>query len=170
MRTLIIGLALALAMLIGIAVAGEEGLPWVSFDDALETAADEGKPFMVDFYTDWCHWCKVMDSKTFSNEAVAPLLTEEFLISRVHAEDGNAEVHYRGKKYSNVEFTRAMNITGFPSVAFFDSDANPITVIPGYIEADTFKYILSYVREGCYKQKMSFQEFMKRKGECDETK
>ncbi len=170
MKTLIIALALATATLAGIAVAGEEGPTWVSFDEALQTAADEGKPFMVDFYTDWCHWCKVMDTKTFSNEAVAAVLTEEFVTARIHAEDGNTEVHYRGKTYSNVEFTRAMNITGFPSVAFFDSDANPITVIPGYIEADTFKYILSFVRKGCYKQKMSFQEFMKRKGECDETK
>ena len=158
----------ALLLLAGLVYAGEVDLTWRSFDEALDLAMEQGKPFMVDFYTDWCHWCKVMDQKTFRDKEVAGILTEDFLISRIHAEDGKATVTYQGNTYTNIQFTRALRISGFPSLAFFDSDGQPITIIPGYIEPDMFRHILAYVRDGCYKQKMTFQEFLERKGECDE--
>lgn len=152
----------------GLGHAGGEELTWHSFDEALQLAMDEEKPFMVDFYTDWCHWCKVMDKKTFRDEDVAGILDSDFVVSRIHAEDSKATVHYRGTTYTNIEFTRAMRISGFPSLAFFDSEGQPITIIPGFVEPDLFRHILAYVRDGCYKQKMTFQEFMEKKGECDE--
>jgi thioredoxin-related protein len=155
-------------LLVGLGPASGDELTWRSFDEALQLATEEGKPFLVDFYTDWCHWCKVMDEKTFRDEEVAGILDGDFVVSRIHAEDGNATLHYRGITYTNIEFTRAMRISGFPSLAFFDSGGDPITVIPGFIEPDMFQHILAYVRDGCYKQKMTFQEFMDRKGECDE--
>ena len=154
-------------LLVGLGPARGSDLTWHSFDEAFQIAMDEGKPFMVDFYTDWCHWCKVMDTKTFHDEKVAGILNEDFVISRIHAEDNSATVHYRGTTFTNIEFTRAMRISGFPSLAFFDSEGQPITVIPGFVEPDIFQYILAYVRDGCYKQKMSFQEFMEQKGECE---
>jgi len=143
-------------------------LEWLSFDDASNQAMEEGKPFLVDFYTDWCHWCKVMDEKTFKEEQVSQILNEDFVLSRIHAEDANSVVNYQGTSFNNVEFTRAMGVRGFPSIAFFDSDGTAITIVPGYVEADVFKHILAYVRDGCYKRKMSFQEFMEKQGDCED--
>jgi thioredoxin-related protein len=161
-------IAVWLATVCGLAPAGGGELTWHTFNDALELAMDQGKPFMVDFYTDWCHWCKVMDEKTFRDQTVAGILEEDFVLSRIHADNGKESVEYRGTTYTNMDFTRAMRVSGFPSLAFFDSEGEPITVIPGFIEADIFQYILAYIRDGCYKQKMSFQEFMDRKGNCYE--
>lgn len=143
-------------------------LEWLPFDEALDRAVAEGKPLLIDFYTDWCHWCKVMDAKTFGDAEVAAVLATDFVLCRIHAEDSKKSVRYRDALYTNVQFTQAMNVRGFPSIAFFDKEGSPITVVPGYIEAPTFLYMLSYVRDGCYTRQMSFQEFMKRKGECDE--
>ena len=143
-------------------------LDWLPFDDALAQAIEEEKPLLVDFYTEWCHWCKVMDEKTFGEEQVSQILRNDFILSRIHAEDANSGVTYEGNSFTNVEFTRAMGVRGFPSIAFFDSDGAAITIVPGYVEADVFYHILSYVREGCYKRKMSFQEFMERQGDCGE--
>jgi len=159
------------ALMIVSLAASTQGAPleWLPFDEAFEQALSQEKPLLVDFYTDWCHWCKVMDAKTFGDPEVAKALAQNFVLCRIQAEDSKASLRYRDATYSNVQFTQAMGVRGFPSIAFFDKEGNAITVVPGYVEAPTFMYMLSYVRDGCYARQMSFQEFMRRKGECDDS-
>ncbi len=160
-------LGLILLVLVPVLHAEDIELEWQSFDQASQLAAEQGRPILVDFYTDWCHWCKVMDAKTFNDPAVAQILSEDFFVARIHADDESGRIHYQDQGFNNVEFTRAMGIKGFPSIAFFDSHGRPITIVPGFVEPEVFKYILAYVRDGCYKRQMSFQEFMDRKGDCE---
>ncbi len=42
-------------------------LTWYSIEEALILNEKEPRPVMIDLYTDWCGWCKVMDQRTFSN-------------------------------------------------------------------------------------------------------
>ncbi|HEX9975261.1 MAG TPA: thioredoxin fold domain-containing protein [bacterium] len=142
----------------------------LSFNDGLEKAAKEKKNMIVDFYTDWCHWCKVMDEKTFNNDSIAAKLSERFVTVRINAESPTETATFKGKNFTNIELTRAFQVTGFPSLAFISPELEVITIIPGYIQADQFTYILDYIDQECYKKKMSFEEFMKRKGECEEEK
>jgi len=141
---------------------------WLSFNEGLEKAAKEKKNILIDFYTDWCHWCKVLDEKTFRDPAVARKLSERFVTIRINAESKTESVRYKGKNFTNIELTRAFRITGFPSLGFLDQNGDVITLVPGYVPPETFIYILDYIEKECYKTKMSFEEFMKRKGECEE--
>jgi thioredoxin-related protein len=140
---------------------------WLGFDKGLAKAKSEKKNMIVDFYTDWCHWCKVMDEKTFSDAEVNKKLVKDFVAVRIDAEDDSKTATYKGKTLTNVELTRAFGVRGFPSLAFIDPEGEVITIIPGYIPAETFSYLLDYIHEACYKKQMSFDEFMKKKGECE---
>ena len=53
------------------ALSHKHQVTWIGFNEGLEKAAKEKKNILVDFYTDWCHWCKVMDEKTFILDADA---------------------------------------------------------------------------------------------------
>lgn len=139
----------------------------LSFDEGLEKAAKEKKNMIVDFYTDWCHWCKVMDEKTFGDKIVAQKLNGRFITVRINAESSTETATFKGQKFSNLELTRAFRVTGFPSLAFISPEHEVITVIPGYIPADKFIYILDYIDQKCWEKKMSLDEFIKRKGNCD---
>jgi thioredoxin-related protein len=140
---------------------------WVKFDAGLAAAAKEKKHMIVDFYTDWCHWCKVMDEKTFSDAQVNKKLSERFVTVRLAAENASEQATFHGNTYSNVELTRAFGVNGFPSLAFLDSNGEIITIVPGYVPPETFIQILEYIDQGCYKKQMSFDEFMQKKGDCD---
>jgi thioredoxin-related protein len=142
----------------------------LTFNEGLEKAAKENKNMIVDFYTDWCHWCKVMDEKTFHNESVANKLSERFVTVRLDAENPNETATFKGHTFNNIELTRAFRVSGFPSLAFISPEHEVITVMPGYIPAEQFSYILDYIDQKCYEKKMTLEEFIKKKGECDTTK
>jgi thioredoxin-related protein len=144
-------------------VAGDA--TWMDFEPGIEKAAKEKKHSLIDFYTDWCHWCKVMDEKTFQEENVSSYLGQRFVTVRVDAENEKKSVQFKGKTYTYPELTRAFGVTAFPSLAFLNQNGELVTIIPGYIPADEFLVILQYIDQRCYEKNVSFQEF-KETGGC----
>lgn len=138
---------------------------WIDFESGIEKAAKENKHSLIDFYTDWCHWCKVMDEKTFQEKSVSSYLGDRFITVRIDAENEKKSVHFKGKTYTYPELTRAFGVTGFPSLAFLNHESELVTVIPGYIPAEEFLVILKYIDQRCYEKDVSFQEF-KETGGC----
>ncbi len=143
---------------------------WMKFDEGLAKGAKENKNIIVDFYTDWCHWCKVMDEKTFQNPEIAKKLSEKFITVRLNAESRTEKAHFQGQEFTNAQLTQAFRVTGFPSLGFITPKHEVITVIPGYIPAEQFGYILDYIDQECYKKNVSLQDFIEKKGKCDSTK
>ncbi len=123
---------------------------WLAFDQALEKAAAEKRYVVVDFYTDWCKWCKVMDDKTYADSSVAAALNENFVMSKINGESSE-KITYQGKVMAQSDFTMGMRVSGFPSTLFMDSDGKVIGILPGYIEAPVYLKILAYVSTQAYK-------------------
>lgn len=140
---------------------------WVTFDVGMTLAAKEKKPVIIDFYTSWCRWCKVMDEKTFSDPEVQAYLAEHFVTIRLNAESRSERYTYRGKEYSPVDLTRSFKVRGFPSLAYLDGDGELITIVPGFVPKETFLPFLHYIKKECYKQQMSFEEFLEKQEECE---
>lgn len=117
--TLLLGLVLASPL-----IAGE--IAWVKdFDTATQQAAKSGKIIMVDFYTDWCGWCKRLDRDTYSSEKVIGLANK--LVSvKVNAEK------------EGVELARKHAVRGFPTILFVSAAGKEIGRIGGYLPADPF--------------------------------
>lgn len=157
-------LILALSLTTGISCAGNKKAEkddaktvqakaeWLAFDQAMEKAAVDKKYVVVDFYTDWCKWCKVMDDKTYADSSVAAALKENFVIAKINGESSE-KITYQGKTLAQSDFTMSMKVSGFPSTLFMDSDGKVIGILPGYIEAPDFLKILAYVSTEAYKTK-----------------
>lgn len=144
-----------------LSICASAGEAWMAFDEGLALAAKSKKPLIIDFYTDWCHWCKVMDEKTFNDKDVKERLEKSFVTVRINAEDETATATYRGQTFNNVQLTRAFGVTGYPTLAFLEEDGDIITTLPGYIPAENFIHILAYIEQKMYEQKMPFEEFLK---------
>lgn len=177
-KSMLIAAALALAFAAGCGernagnetAAGTTAAPeraWLSFNEGMALAAKEHKPVVIDFYTSWCHWCKVMDKETFSDPAVKKYLAEHFVSIRVDAENRSDALTYKGESYSPFTLGRRFGVNAFPSLAYLDAEGELVTVVPGFVPAKTFLPLLEYMQKECYKQRMTFDEFMKRKGDCD---
>lgn len=125
--------------------ASTGGLAWNSIDDLEKLASKGDKKVMIDMYTSWCGWCKVMDKKTFTDPEVIAYLNENYHVIKFNAEQ-KQPVKYKGKTYEWVNAGRkGVNMLahemlngrlGYPSMVYLDENLNKIKVSPGYKTPD----------------------------------
>jgi thioredoxin-related protein len=146
----------------------KSGIKWYTFNEGLALAKQNKKQVIVDFYADWCKWCKVMESKTFNDSAVAGELSKNFIPVRIYTDRPDKEkINYRGDKFSSQEFSSALGVEGLPTVVFMDEDGNLITIIPGFVEKNILLPVLGYMNKRCYRQKININDYINGKIPCD---
>ena len=144
----------------------KEEILWYEFEEGIQQAKADEKDIIIDFFTDWCHWCHEMDKTTFADSSVISYMNENFVSIRVNAEKTSEFVTFKGSTLNLKQLTSAFGIKGFPSYAFMTQNAEMITVVPGYLETQLFLNILKYIDQACYERQISFDEFMEKKGDC----
>jgi thioredoxin-related protein len=138
--------------------AKKNQLTWLNFGQGLSAAKKEKKMMVVDFYTDWCGWCKVMDRETYEHPTIIQFAREKLVLVKVNAES-NEKTHFRDREYTYRELAMAFGVKGYPSTAFIDADGEVITLVPGYVPADKFLPLLEFLEGGHYKN-MKFEEYL----------
>ena len=108
-----------------------------TFDEAKKLAAKEHKSVMIDFYTSWCGWCKVLDRNTYSDENVGKIADAKFVSVKIDAEKGEG-----------VGLAKKYKVTGYPTIIFFDADGAEIDRVVGYEDAATFTRSLELASSG----------------------
>jgi thioredoxin-related protein len=108
---------------------------YTNFDEAKAAAVESGKIRMVDFYTDWCGYCRLLNSSTFTNENVIELASN-FISVKINAE--STEGRPIAQKYS---------VRGFPTILFLDPNGNEIYKIGGYLPPEQYASELEKVLE-----------------------
>ena len=83
-----------------------------TYEAALETARSEGKPLMIDFYTDWCGVCKMMDKEVLNQKPIV-LESQKFVNVKVNAEQRE-------------DLARAFGVRGYPTFIWLDNNFNII--------------------------------------------
>lgn len=100
-------------------------------------AKKQGKFVLLDAYTDWCGWCKVMDTATYAKKPVIDAIDKDFVAIKYNPEkDGDFQIN--GETVTQSEFGEKFHVTGYPSTLFFDAEGNFIQTVVGYFEADEF--------------------------------
>lgn len=100
-------------------------LEWLtSFDNALQTAQQKHKPIMIDFYADWCGWCKRLDTDTYAHADVVSK-AEDFIALKIDADvERGLSSRYR--------------IAGLPTILFIDQTGSEIHRVVGYRRPQQF--------------------------------
>jgi len=165
-----IALALTLGLLLGpspipadakpseTAKTGESGaaktaekLNWLAFDKATEQALKENKHVVVDIYTTWCGWCKVMDRQTYGDPQVAAYLRSNFVLAKVNGES-SSKLHWKGQDLSERQFARAVGVTGYPATYFFKPNAELLGGVSGFIKSPDFLIYAQFVNTRWYEK------------------
>ena len=138
---------------------GEKKLDWLAFDAAATRASKEGKHVIVDIYTTWCGWCKVMDRETYGNPQVADYLAQNFVLAKINGES-SSKIHWKGRELTERQFTREVGVTGFPTTFFLKPDLDVLGGVPGFIRPTDFLVYARYVSTRWY-EKGKLQDYLK---------
>lgn len=128
-----------------------EKLEWLAFDAATQSAQKQKKHLIVDIYTTWCGWCRIMDRDTYGNPEVAAYLRENFILAKVNGES-SAKLHWRGKELTERQFARAVGVTGYPATYFLKPDADLLGGVGGYIKTPEFLVYARYISTRWYEK------------------
>lgn len=96
-----------------------------SLPEAMAQAQRSNRLVMVDFYTDWCGWCKKLDKDVFPHPTVVGA-ARQFVSVRLNAER------------EGVETARKYGVTGFPTILFLTPSGAVEGRIGGYSPATSF--------------------------------
>lgn len=114
-------------------VSTGSSLEWLEFDDAVfKRAKKENKFVLMDLEAVWCHWCHVMDKRTYSNPNVVKLLKSKFLTVKVD-QDARPDLSHKYEDY------------GWPATIIFDASGQEIVKRSGYIRPERMLKLLNAI-------------------------
>ncbi len=96
-------------------------------------ALETNRPMIIDFYTDWCKWCKTLDTLTYKDSLVIGLSLDNVFVKI------NAEV--------DTALARKYAVSGYPTIVLTKSNGEEIDRIWGYMPpADFYNQIQLYMQ------------------------
>lgn len=137
-----------------IATPEAKKVKWYSWEEAVEANKKVPKKIMVDIYTDWCHWCKVMDKKTFEQKKVADYLNENFYPVKLNAEQ-KEDIVFKDNVFKFVKggrrgvHTLAYSLLdgnmSYPSIVFLNENFERAMMSAGFKKPKEFLVELEYI-------------------------
>ena len=160
-------LSLLSLLLVSFLPVKKEKIRWLSLAELRSAYAKKPRPVIIDVYTSWCGWCKVMDRDTYSNDKVANYINDNFYAVKFNAESTDS-VAFGSKKYGYNPAYNANDLAvyllygrmGYPTTVLLSTlEAQPAP-LSGFLKPSELEPPLKYFGEGAYK-KQDFPEFMK---------
>lgn len=113
-----------------------QSIHWQHFDkNTIEKAKKENKPILLHLAANWCHWCHVMEEKTYTDKLIVDYVNKHFIACK---EDHDLRPDL-ANKYRDY---------GWPATIIFSSKGVEIFKNAGYIEAKEFLSILKAALKG----------------------
>ena len=144
-------------------------IEWMNINDALVKLQNEPRKLLVDVYTDWCGWCKVMDKSTYSDTNIIEYINDKYYPVKLNAEqkeniiigDKTFKFIQNGSRgYHELAAYLLNGNLGYPATVIIDENSNIIQIISGYKKAPEFDLIINFFGDNHYLSK-SFADFQK---------
>lgn len=142
---------------------------WLTFEEAIDLHEENPKKLLIDLYTDWCGWCKVMDKNTYGKSEIASYINDNFYAIKFNAEQKES-VEFNGHTFKFIpsgrrgvhELAAALtkNKLSYPTTVFLDEELRIIQPISGYLKPNEMEPILLYIGDNYFKN-TKWEEFRK---------
>jgi thioredoxin-related protein len=157
-------LSIALLFTITFVAAQDSAIKWMTWEEAIAANKENPKKIFVDVYTDWCGWCKRMDSGTFKDAQVIEDMNANYYAVKLNAEMRNEVVYnnYTFKFIANersgvheLAYSLLNGKMSYPSFVILNEQEQRVTVLAGYQQPAQLSKTLTYIAKEEYKKEDS---------------
>lgn len=133
-------------------------LNWRPFSQGLKEAEDQHKYVLLSFFTNWCRYCRLMDSTTYLEPSVIQELKNNFISIRINAESTDT-VTWQGKVLTKQQLTQSIGVRAFPNLIFLNSESQILASVPSFADDVLMNNLLKYISSGAKQRGLTFDEF-----------
>ena len=120
-------------------------LEWMSINELDKLDMSGKKGVLIDVYTDWCGYCKIMDKHTFTDPEVVAYLSDNYHLIKFNAEQ-KEPIQFDGriyewkpsnrKGYNTLARDMLEGQMSYPSIVYYNENKIKIIAVPGYKKPD----------------------------------
>jgi len=129
----------------------------VNINTLIQTANKDNKQVITFFHMTHCGYCKRMENKTFNNTKIKSFINKHFTFIDINIDD-KEKIFFDNKQYTKKDFATYLDIDFFPTVIFFDKDAEITYTARGYRSIKKFQKILEFIESKSF-ESMDFFDF-----------
>jgi len=134
------GFVIIVMMFLATSFVSAQAVKWYTWNEGYPKAKKEKRIIIIDVYTEWCGWCKVMDKKTYTNDDVIKKIGAKFIAIKVNPET-DSNLSYDGVVYNGKDLIDKLSnngISGYPTTIFFFPRTKKAFLEVGYKAPDAF--------------------------------
>lgn len=147
----------------------EDGtIKWLTFEEAVKLNQTQPGQFFIDFYTDWCGWCKVLDTKTFQDAYIAKYMSENFYCVKFNAEQKET-ISFQNKDwkwlaggrngYHELAAYFMQGQLSYPTCTVLTSKFELVYPFKGYVQVNEFEPLITFLGKELYKTNTNYETF-----------
>ena len=137
---------LTMGLLSPVQAADTPVINWLSYDKGMALGKSQQKKVFINFFATWCSFCRMMDTKTFTDAAVVNYLNDNFVPVKVDVDQEQ-------------EVAAQYNIRPLPDMWFVSEKGEAIGNKPGFTGPEDMLPVLKFIQTDSY-LKMSYQQFL----------
>jgi thioredoxin-related protein len=110
MKILFLNIFIVFAFIPSNNLQSQEKINWLTFEQLEDSLAVKPKKVLINFYADWCAYCKKMDKAAFKNSEVVSLLNENYYSVKMDSESTDS-IQFDNKVFINKQINKKRNPT-----------------------------------------------------------
>jgi len=153
LRGFSLGMLLLMTLGMSLESTAQSKIQWKTWEEVEQLSKTEPRKVLIDLYTDWCTFCKKMQTGTMCQDNIINYINKNYYAIKFNAEtketiDFNNKsykyVRSGGTAYNELALTLTQGKLSYPALIFLDEKLEIIQSIHGYMPPEKLEMIITY--------------------------